>query len=326
MKTAFVTGATGFLGVNLINTLLQEKWEVYALVIPEDPIKYLNEKRITFVKGDVMNKSSLRKAIPKGKDVTVFHVAGLTSMWHKQDEIQYRINVVGTRNVCEVAIEKNVKRFVFTSSISAYGYHSKTVTEKTISNASTCKMNYNYTKYLGEQEIHKAIKNGLDAVILNPCNVVGPYDVRGWSTLIKSANKGNPKGATDGIATFSHVQDVIDAHISAVENGITGENYLLGGVEVSFKDAVTTICQMLDKPGPKKSISPSLLKVVMVIQAVKSFFDKKMPLLTYPRYKRLTGHIVCDDSKARNTLNYKTRSLEEMFKDSYNWLKKEDLL
>lgn len=326
MKKAFVTGGTGFLGINLIEALLKDNWEVTALVLPNDPIRYLDQRKIKLVRGDILSHKSLRELMPEGGDVTVFHVAGLTSMWHKEDIIQYQINVIGTKNVCDIAIEKAVRKLVFTSSISAYGYHKSRVNEQTVSNALSCKMNYNRTKYLAEAEIHKAIKHGLDAVILNPCNIIGPYDIKGWATLIKSANEGNTRGATDGIATFAHVEDVVKAHIKAADKGLVGENYLLGGVEVSFKEVIESICMMLKIEAPQKSMSPRILQLVMLIQGIKSLVDKKMPLVTYPRYKRLTGYIVCDDSKAREVLEYKSRSLQEMLEDSYDWLKKEAIL
>jgi nucleoside-diphosphate-sugar epimerase len=178
-----------------------------ALVLPNEPILYLDQKQVKVVRGDILNIESLRQGMPEGKEVTVFHLAGMSSMWWKQNEIQYQINVIGTRNVCQVAIEKEVNRLVFTSSVSAYGYHSTRVSEKTNSNAMTCKMNYNRTKYLGEKEIHKGISKGLDAVIVNPCNIIGPYDVKGWSTLIQSVHQGNTRGASEGIGTFAHVEE-----------------------------------------------------------------------------------------------------------------------
>lgn len=326
MKKAFVTGASGFLGVNLIEALLREQWEVTALIMPTDELTYLKREMITCVLGDILDKKSLREAMPDGESVTVFHVAGMTSMWHKQDKIQYQVNVTGTRNVCEVAIEKNVKKLVFTSSISAYGYHRSRVDEETVSNALACKMNYNRTKYLAEQEVHKAISKGLKAVIVNPCNIIGPYDQKGWATLIISANQGNANGATDGIGTFAHVHDVAAAHIRAAERGQVGENYLLGGVEVSFREVIINICKIVHKQPPARSVSPQVLKIVLVIHAIKSFFDQKQPLLSYPRYKRLTGNIVCDDSKARKFLGYSTSTLNEMLLDSFYWLKGESLI
>ncbi len=326
MKKAFVTGGSGFLGSNLIQELIKEQWEVIVLVMPDDPLTYLNQEQITCLRGDILDKGSLRRAMPEGESVTVFHVAGMTSMWHKKDKIQHQINVIGTQNVCRIAVEKQVGKLVFTSSISAYGYHHSRVNEQTVSNALSCHMNYNKTKYLGEMEVKKAILAGLNAVIVNPCNIIGPYDKAGWATLIVSANAGNVQGATEGNGTFAHVHDVVKAHIKAAEVGRTGENYLLGGVEVSFKEMIIEICEIIGKKAPKRSIPPFLLWIAMVLQGIKSFFDKKPPLLTYPRYKRLTGHIVCDDSKASEQLDYKTCTLKEMLTDSFGWLKKEGVL
>lgn len=326
MKKAFVTGATGFLGVNLVHALLEAGWSVTVLVLPDDILTYLRTEEITYVKGNILDKKSLEKVMIGGPDVTVFHVAGMTSMWHKQNAIQYEVNVVGTKNVCEVALDKGVGKLVYTSSISAFGYHDFRINEETKSNAMVCKMNYNKTKFLAENEVKSLITKGLNAVIVNPCNIIGPYDTVGWSTLITSAHKGDLKGATNGIGTFAHVKDVVNGHILAAEKGKIGENYLLGGVEISFSILIALICKKFNKSEPKKSISNFVLKLVMYLQYLKSLKTKEMPLITYPRYKRLSGCIICDDSKAIKELGYKHSTIDQMISDSYNWLVKEGVL
>lgn len=326
MKTAFVTGATGFLGINLVEQLVNQGWEVIAFHLPGDHPGYLEKFDVEYRSGDLLDYQSLLNAIPADGDVVVFHVAGDTSMWKKNDERQTQINVTGTENICKAALENRVKRLVYTSSSSAYGYHCDKLTEHTESNALSCGMNYNRTKYLAEQEIHKAIQLGLDAVILNPCNIIGPYDSTGWSRLIGSMVENKAPGVTLGVGTFAHVRNVANAHIRAAEVGRTGENYLLGGFEATFKEVFEEINRILGKSVPLKVLSPGLLRFAMYLMRVKSYFDGLEPLLTYPIYKRLTGNLTCDDSKARQELGFSTPSIHEMLLDSYNWLIKEKIL
>ncbi len=99
------------------------------------------------VSGNIIDYNSVVNALPKQADA-VFHVDGNTSMWSRHNKEQYQVNVTGTRNVVNESIEKKVKRFIFTSSISSYGYHKTTVDEETESNALQCGMNYNITKYI----------------------------------------------------------------------------------------------------------------------------------------------------------------------------------
>jgi nucleoside-diphosphate-sugar epimerase len=334
MKKAFVTGANGFLGINLIRQLCREEWEVTAFHLPGEDLKYLRQFDIQYAAGDILDYQSLLDALSGSNsrsggnlnDTIVFHLAGDTSMWHRNDKRQFEINVIGTENVCRSALEKQVNKLVFTSSISAYGYHAGRINEDTPSNALSCKMNYNRTKFLAEKEIRKAVHQGLDAVILNPCNIMGPYDANGWSTLISSIAEGKAPGVTTGIGTFAHVKDIAKAHIAAAERGRAGENYLLGGVEISFKEISEQINAVLGKSVALKVLRPTLLRLATYLMQVKSFFDGKEPLLTYPRYKRLVGNLLCDDSKARRELGFCTTDMGTMIRDSHLWLQQEKLI
>jgi len=320
MGTAFVTGGSGFLGTNLIKELVSQKWNVIVFHLPNDNLRHINHLDIDFKQGDILDYESLLQAIPVQEDLIIFHVAGDTSMWKKNNSRQNRINIMGTRNVANAALEKKVRKLIFTSSISAFGYHPSRIDEHTQSNAGTCGMNYNKSKYLAEKEIHKAREKGLFAVILNPCNLLGPYDEQGWSTLIQKAHGTKFYPLFSGKGTFAHVKDVARAHIMAAKKGRDGENYLLGGVEVTFKDLAHYIETTLNKRLIKMKIPNGVLYLVMRILELKSVLDGSTPALTYPRYKRLTSHILCDDYKAQKELGFSTTDIEQMIRDSHYWL------
>ncbi|MBU3916410.1 NAD-dependent epimerase/dehydratase family protein [bacterium] len=325
MKKAFVTGSTGFLALNLIERLQSKEWEITALYLPGEDLKYLSRFNVKPVPGNILDYSSLLSAMSKGQDV-VFHLAGDTSMWSKNAQRQYNVNVQGTANVCKAALEKGVTRFIYTSSSSAYGFHTERLTEKSSSNALSCGMNYNRTKYLAEQEVKKAVARGLYAVMLNPCNIIGPYDPGNWSQLIKNTCLNRLPGYPPGMGTFAHVRDIADAHISAVKNGRNGENYLLGGVEASFKEVINEIIRVTEMNLPLKEISKNKLKLATWFSSIQSFFTGKEPVLTYPKYKRLVGNLTCDDTKAVQELGFKTTSISEMVMDCYQWLQQENQL
>lgn len=324
-KTAFVTGSAGFVGLNLIEELLKRRWEVVALHLPADNLHYLSRYSVTPVSGDITDYASLINAMPIQADA-VFHVAGNTSMWSRYNEAQYQVNVIGTQNVVNASLEKKAKKFIFTSSISAYGYHKNHIDENTKSNALYCKMNYNITKYMAEIIVKEAVQKGLHAVMLNPCNIIGPYDINGWASLIKTVYHDKLLGMPPGRAMFCHVKDIVDAHINAVDMGVDGENYLLGGVEASFIEVFNEIEKLLGKE-ISTSIQPKLkIKLASYIFSLKSKFDGKEPFITYEKYKRLVGRVACNYDKAIRTLDYHTSSINQMINDSYNWLKKENLL
>ena len=326
MPKAFVTGAAGFLGTNIIKELLEQNWEVTAFHLPIDDLTNLSSLNISLAEGNILDYQSILEAIPDDKEYIIFHIAGDTSMWEKHADRQFKINVTGTANVAAAALERGVKKLVFTSSISAYGYHSKRIDEETPSNALTCKMNYNKTKYLAEKEIQKAVRKGLNAVILNPCNMMGPFDTKGWSALIMSVINNNVPAVTLGVGTFAHVRDVARAHIKAAESGRTGENYLIGGVEIVFRDIYREINRLLGKNMNLRTVPGPVFRIAMYMIRLKAFLKREEPVLTYSRFKRLTGNIVCNDAKARNELSFKTTGIEDMLNDSYHWLQNEGLL
>jgi len=144
-RHAFVTGATGFLGRNLIEELVREDWDITALCLPTDKIEWLNRLGATIAIGNITDRESLVEAMPDSPDA-VFHAAANTSSWSAHDAQQYQDNVVGTEHMLDVALQKKAKRFVYTSSISSYGYQPGCrLDEGTPSNAMTCG-HYNYGK------------------------------------------------------------------------------------------------------------------------------------------------------------------------------------
>jgi nucleoside-diphosphate-sugar epimerase len=326
-KTAFVTGANGFIGLNLIGELNKQDWKVIAYDLPSADLKYLHHYEVELVRGNLSDADLLCRSIPEGADA-VFHLAGNTSAWAKNNARQYIDNVGGTRNMVDAALEKRVRRFIFTSSISAYGHHPHDcINERTVSNALTCGMQYHKTKFLAENIIKDAVKKGLNAVMLNPCNIIGPYDINNWTRqFIMPICNGRLMGVPPGKAMWCHVKDIVDAHISAVDNGNPGENYLLGGIDASFLDVVNEIERLLGRAETHRVQPAWILKLMVGILFIKSKIDGKEPLLTPEKYNRAVAHIHCDFSKATAVLGFRTSPLSVMVKDALIWLKNENIL
>ena len=324
-KKAFVTGATGFLGINLVRELTGQGWEVSAIKRPTSNLKYLEQFDIKLLNGDVEDIDSIRGAMPQNVNA-VFHVAASTNLWSKYNRQQYRTNVVGTQNVIQVSLEKKVERFIHTSSISAYGIHEDRVVEDTVSNALESGINYHVTKYISEEEVKKAIPNGLDAVIINPAHIVGPFDTQNWVQLFQNVYHQTMPGVPPTLGSFTYAPQVAKAHVRAFEVGKKGENYLLGGFEASMLEFVNTIEQYLDKPLSKGTTAPWILRMATLFYQTKSLFTGKEPLLTPEKTKLLTHNVRCDDTKARQQLDFQVVPLETMVQDTCRWLKEEDLL
>jgi dihydroflavonol-4-reductase len=188
-KKAFVTGCTGFVGLNLVEQLEKKGWEVTAFHRRNSSRKYLDRFRVTHAEGDVNDTGSLRRGMSERVDA-VFHVAGSSNLWSRANREQTKINVEGTRNVVEAALARGAKKLVFTSSWVTYGDQRGRFDETAEKRGRVSWVNHYLTKFLAEEEVHAGIAKGLDATIMNPSLIVGPYDTVGWARFIKMVYMG----------------------------------------------------------------------------------------------------------------------------------------
>lgn len=165
-KTAFVTGGTGFIGLNLVEHLTQSGWDVTALHRPDSRLTQLQKYPVRLVEGAIEDASSLERAMPQNLDA-IFHVAGDTSQWSGHKQRQWRTNVEGTHNMVATALAKRSKKFIHTSSSGVYGIPTKPFDE-TAPKLGKGSFNYQHSKATAEEEVSKGIAQGLDAVLLNP--------------------------------------------------------------------------------------------------------------------------------------------------------------
>ena len=326
MKAA-VTGATGFLGINLINQLLELGWQVTALHRPSSNLADLTGKNLEFVSVDFNDEQQVFEQLPEDLDV-LFHLAGDTNLWSKQNARQYQANVEVSKNLAKAAAKKGVGRFVHTSSISAYGFHNSVIDESTPSTALTSGVNYLKTKYLGEQAVKQvAQETGLKTVYLNPCAIMGPYDRHNWSQLFTLIQQGTLPGVPSGEGSYCHVREVAKAHIAACEKGKVGENYILAGTDCSFLEVVTKIGKLLNKSTPKKSLPAWLLKLLGRLAYWGSLVTNKEPDMTPEKALMVTKRVVATSNKAVTELNYNDKvSIDEMLQDCFEWMQSEKLL
>ena len=326
-RTAFVTGSTGFLGLNLVASLRGQGWSVVGLHQPNVDPGALARLGATPMAGDLNNPGSLGRAIPPRVDA-VFHLAANTSAWSRNNAAQYHDNVDGTRGLVEAVRRVNVGRFIFTSSISAFGYHDGVrIDETNPSNALRCGMSYNRTKFLAEGIVKEAARQGLPAVILNPCNIIGPGDTHNWTRqYILPVSQGTLPGIPPGRATWCHVRDIVAAHCAAVDHGGVGENYLLGGTEATFLELVNAIQDILGTPRSTRVTLRGIVRIACGLSMIRSLFDGKEPMLTPEKYRRAVGTIICDCTKATRVLGYRTSPTSSMLADTIAWLRAEDMI
>src|SRR5262249_24240114 len=176
-------GGAGLVGVTLVRQVGEAGWEVVALHRPQSDLKYLQRFPVRRAVAALEDHAALERAMPAGVDV-VFHTAADVSYWSGHKARQTRTNVDGTRKLLGVARGRGVKKFIHTSSTSIYGLPRLPFDETAPHLGRGSWFNYQHTKVLAEDAVRAGITQGLDAVFLNPANIIGPYDLHNWSRLI----------------------------------------------------------------------------------------------------------------------------------------------
>ncbi len=324
---ALVTGATGFVGSHVVRALLKAGHEVRILRRASSSLKLLEGLSVETSLGDITDAASVSKAV-QGCDA-VFHVAGFISYWKGHHDLQTRINVDGTRHVVEACLAHSVKRLVHTSSIAAIGFapDGGMGDEALTYNWDKLRIHYNNTKQRAEQEVRKGIEKGLDAVIVNPTVVFGPGDMHfnSGKMVAQMAQKKIPVHPKGGCCTCD-VSDVADGHLQAFLKGRTGERYILGGENYTWKQLFRTIADVVGVPPPKMEMPAWFFSIVGAGADWVSTFTKKEPPIT-PEAAR-AGNTVSyySSDKAIRELGYRMTPFRETVKKTYDWYKENGYL
>lgn len=324
-KTAFVTGATGFVGLNLVEQLRAQGWRVLAMHRADSDIRPLDRFDVERVVADVTDKASLRDVIPRGVDC-VFHVAGNTSLWARAHAEQMKVNVKGTRNLVRAALEAGAKRFVQTSSIVAYGLHSGVITEDTPTRGTSARLNYIRSKALAEREVRRGLAQGLPAVIVNPSNILGAYDTANFSRMFRLVKQRRLPAMPPGGGSFCHAREVALAHIAAADSGRVGHNYLLGGAQASYLGLVREMSRVMGVRRRVVALPPRVLGAYARVEEWVAPLFNREPDITPDAVELLSQNIYCDSRKAERELGYAPQTLAQMLKDSHDWLVRQHLL
>ena len=233
-----------------------------------------------WIDGDILDVVSLDEAMD-GVD-TVIHSAGVVSFIKSDREQMYRVNVEGTGNVVNIALEKNVRRLIYISSVAALGRTANggSVNEEKKWEISKVNTHYAKSKHNGELEVWRGISEGLSGVILNPSTVLGFGDWNSSSCAIFKKIYEEFKWYTPGINGFVDVGDVARVVALLVESDISGERFIVSGDNWAFKKLMDTIADSFGKKKPTRQSSPFLLSIAWKMEQLKSFFNGSRPLLT----------------------------------------------
>jgi dihydroflavonol-4-reductase len=325
MPSAFVTGATGFVGLNLIQQLRAQHWEVTACHRQSSNLELLRRFGPRLVVADVTDRQGLLAAMTERPDA-VFHLAASLNFWQPNNDEQTRINVEGTRNVVEAALERKAQRFIHLSSLAAWGpSDGDVIDETTPSRAPGHAVNYFRTKWLGEQEVQRGIERGLRAIFINPANILGPYDPNTWSRVVGMVKQGKVPFAPPGSAPWCHVHEVVRALIAAVERGGIGERYLLAGTQASYRELFQIMSELLGQKPPR--VAPGWLCLAVAALSDKiSRITGREPDLTPDVARIITSSCEVRSSKAERELGFRSVPFRQMVEDTVEWVRAEHLV
>jgi nucleoside-diphosphate-sugar epimerase len=279
----FITGGTGFIGAYIIKNLIEKGFPVRALrrscntpfFIPQAVVN-----QVEWVEGEVLDIVSLNDAM-QGADA-VIHAAAIVSFGKKNRQQMYQVNIEGTANVVNAALENRVKRFVQVSSVAALGRttHQTLVSEEKKWEENKNNSHYAVSKYKSELEIFRGFAEGLEGVIINPGTVLGFGDWhRSSCGIFKSIYKEFP-WYTNGINGFTGVEDVAEAAVQLLFSDITNKRFVVNTANITFRHLFNMIAEGLGKPNPRYEASVLMGEVAWRMEAIKSFFTGQKPLLT----------------------------------------------
>jgi nucleoside-diphosphate-sugar epimerase len=200
------------------------------------------------------------------------------------------------------------------------------ITEEMRSTALESSINYFRSKRLAELEVQRGCERGLDAVILNPSNILGPHDRSGWSRFFRLIDEKRLPGVPPGRASFCPVREVAAAHLAAFERGRSGHHYLLGGIDATFLELVQQIGELLGRPTPSRPTPAFLSKLAGRLSLWGSYLTRREPDLTPEKATLLSSELLCSSEKAEQELGYRGVPLRTMLEDCHRWMLDEGLL
>jgi dihydroflavonol-4-reductase len=322
MVTTLVTGGTGFVGSHVARALVERGYPVRILRRSTSRLDAVADVACEHFIGDVMDYDSLLAAMD-GID-WVFHTAAVADYWRNDPALIYKVNVDGTRNVLRAAEEKGVKRVIFTSSAASHGHTNglRPIDESVRFNLDQHLTPYGHSKFLAEAEVYRAIRRGLDCVILNPSVIIGPGDINqiSSSVVIEMARGNVPPTVPPGGVTIIDVRDVAAAHIAAAERGRTGERYLLGSVDLTHKAWLRLTAHTV---GRRMNVIRLPAWLVMIGAQVADVLRKYgVPLPIEGNQLRLsTRMIFFNCEKSWRELGEPQISIRQSLQDTYAWYK-----
>jgi dihydroflavonol-4-reductase len=320
---ALVTGATGFVGAAVARALLRHHFQVRVLVRQSSDRTNLRDLNLEAVSGDLTDVTSLERAA-RGCEA-LFHVAADYRLGARDPAPLYRNNVEGTRNVLTAAQRANVRRIVYTSSVATVGIPK----DGTPGNESTPVAlenmigHYKRSKFLAEEVVRAAAKEGVPVVMASPSTPVGPGDIKPTPTgqLVLDAAAGRMPAYVDTGLNIVHVDDVAAGHLLAYERGRVGERYILGGEDMTLRQILAMISAQVGKRPPSVRLPYGLVLPMAYVAEGIAKLTGRSGRLTLEGVRMSRKIMFFSSAKAVQELGYSWRPPQAAFADAIAWFR-----
>jgi len=322
---AFVTGATGFVGSHVARLLAAQGAELRLLTRSSSPTSNIDALKAERVTGDLTDPQSLKKGM-QGCDF-VFHVAADYRLWVRDPEQMYRANVEGTRAILQAAQQTSVRRVVYTSSVATMGFtgNGEPCNEDSPVALSNMIGHYKRSKFMAEQVVLEAGRNGVNVVLVNPTTPIGEQDIKPTPTgriIVDFLNR-QFRAYVDTGLNLVDVTECARAHITSIEKARPGERYIIGGENLTLKQILDKLAAITGLPAPTMKV-PHM--VAMGFAACDQVFTGlllgKEPRATVDAVRMGRKKMFASSAKAERELGYKVVPVDDALRRAVEWFKR----
>ena len=325
-KKAFVSGATGFIGSRLVERLANEGFIVHALYRSEAKAGLIRRKGVLLFKGDILNEESVISAM-KTCDVA-FHVAAFAGVWSKDSSLIYRQNVDGAMIVVRAARVCGTGRVLITSTAGILGPSDLRAVDEDTPAPSSFFTLYEASKASMEKRLGELSGPGPEVIIVNPTRVYGPgvlSESNGVTRMIGKYLAGTWRfipGDGKSLGNYVHVEDVVSGHLLAMEKGMPGERYILGGENISYNQLFEISRERGGVNFRLFHIPLWLMLTVAWLMGLWTRLSGMAPLILPGLVRKFSHNWVVSSQKAIRELGYKPMNARDGIADTVEWLRK----
>ncbi len=319
-----VTGASGFVGSAVARIARERGFGVRVVIRKTSSRQNIDALDAEVVIGDMRDEASMRAAM-KGVRY-LFHVAADYRIWAPDPGEIERANLDGTRATMRAALAEGVERIVYTSSVATLKVNaSGDIADETRPARPEQTIGaYKRSKVLAEREVERMVaENRLPAVIVNPSTPIGPRDVRPTPTgrIIVEAATGKIPAFVDTGLNLVHVDDVALGHFLALEKGVIGERYILGGENLPLQQMLADIAGLVGRKPPTIKLPRGPLYPLAFGAELYAKFSGKEPFVTVDGLRMSKNKMYFTSAKAARDLGYRARPYGEGLSDALDWFR-----